>query len=167
MEDIKAKFGKHLRKIREDRKMTQEQLAEKVSKQRSTITNFLRLLKLPDPIQKALRDGQITEGHARTILMVGDDAARQSELYTAIVTDSLSVRGAERKAREMTGKKLRESKRPAQSQDPEERAWQSQLQDQLGTRVLLQRMGERGKIVVEFYSEEELRSIIGKLIHGK
>ena len=164
-EDLNAmERARAFRQLMDEFHLVHRDIAARVGKSREYVVNTLRLLALAPEIQKGLGDGQITEGHARTILMVGEDAARQNELYTAIVTDRLSVRGAESKAREMTGKKLRHSKRPSQFFDPEARAWQSQLQDQLGTRVVFQRMGERGKIVVEFYSEEELRGIIGKLI---
>ena len=88
----------------------------------------------------------------------------QYEVYKAVLTDRLNVREAESKARQVAGKIFIPRKRPAQSHDPEMREWQNRLQEKLGTKVMLQKIGERGKIVVEFYSDEELRGILGKLI---
>ena len=75
-----------------------------------------------------------------------------------------SVREAEAQARRVSGKEFRPRKRAARVLDPEALQWQDQLQEKLGTKVKLERLGERGKIVVEFYSEEELRAILAKLI---
>ena len=119
------------------------------------VANTLRLLALSPEMQGALRSGEISEGHARAILMAGDDAGKQTEMYTAILADKLNVREAEGRARQIAGKPLTLRKRPATDEtNPEMRAWTARLQDRFGTRLRLQRMGERGKIVVEFYSDE-------------
>lgn len=144
--------------------LVQREIAERIGKSREMVANTLRLLSLPQEIQESLHAGKITEGHARAVLMAGDNTTKQSEVYNAILMDRLNVREAENKARQVAGKTFTPRKRPAQSQDPEMREWQNKLQEKLGTKVQLQRMGERGKIVVEFYSEEELRGIIDKLI---
>lgn len=148
--------------------MVQREIAIRIGKSRETVANILRLLSLPEEMQTALTTGVITEGHARAILMAGDDPAKQMQVYRDIVTDKMSVREAEARARQVGGKTLTPRKRPAQVQDPEFREWQNRLQEQLGTKVQLQRMGERGKIVVEFFSEEELRGILAKMVreHG-
>jgi len=145
-------------------KLVQREIAERIGKSREVIANALRLLALPPKIQEALQTGEITEGHARAILMAGDDAIKQFEVYNAILTDRLNVREAENRARHIAGKSFTPRKRATLVQDPEMKAWQNRLQERLGTKVQLQRMGERGKIVVEFYSEEELRGILNKLI---
>lgn len=144
--------------------LVQHEVAARIGKSRVHVTNTLRLLTLPQEIQEALHNDRITEGHARAVLMAGDDVIKQFEVYNAVVMDHLNVREAENRARQVTGKILVPRKRPAAVKDPIMQEWQNKLQDKLGTRVLLQRIGERGKIVVEFYSEEELRGILDKLI---
>lgn len=145
--------------------LVQREIAMRIGKSREMVANTLRLLTLSPETQGALRGGKITEGHARAILMAGDDAGKQAEVYNAIVADRLNVREAESRARHIAGKPLTLRKRAAADEtNPEMRAWTARLQDRFGTRVRLQRMGERGKIVVEFYSEEELRGLLHKLI---
>lgn len=144
--------------------LVQREIAARIGKSREAVTNTLRLLSLPEEIQRALYAGEVTEGHARAILMIGEDADKQAQVYREIVSDKLSVREAEMRARQVAGKPFTPRKRPSQSQDPEMREWQSRLQERLGTKVQLQRMGERGKIVVEFFSEEELHGILNKIV---
>jgi ParB family chromosome partitioning protein len=114
----------------------------------------------------AVRIGKSREAVANVLrLMAGEDPARQMQVYHDIISDQMSVRAAEARARQVSGKTLTPRKRPSHSvQDPELRDWQNRLQEQLGTKVQLQHMGGRGKIVVEFFSEEELRGILSKMI---
>lgn len=145
--------------------LVQREIAVRIGKSREAVANVLRLLSLPAEVQTALNTGAITEGHARAILIAGDDPLKQLQVYRDIVSDQMSVRAAESHARHVGGKTLTPRKRPSHSvQDPELRDWQNRLQEQLGTKVQLQRTGERGKIVVEFFSEEELRGILAKMI---
>lgn len=144
--------------------MVQREIAARIGKSREMVANTLRLLSLSPEVQTALGGGKITEGHARAVLMAGDNPTQQFEVYNAILMDRLNVREAENRARQISGKIFTPRKRPSAVHDPEMRAWQNRLQERLGTRVQLQRMGDRGKIVVEFYSEEELRGILDKLI---
>ena len=144
--------------------LVQREIAARIGKSREMIANTLRLLSLPEDILGAVQAGRITEGHARAILMVGDDGVKQHELFNSIVSDRLNVREAESRARQVGGKTLIPRKRPAQAQEPEWREWQNRLQERLGTRVQLTRIGDRGKIVVEFFSEEELRGLLYKLV---
>lgn len=144
--------------------MVQREIAGRIGKSREAVANALRLLTLPPEIQTAISQGVISEGHARAILMAGDDLTRQATLYKEIVADGLNVRAAENRARQIGGKTLTPRARPARIVDPEVQEWQSRLEERFGTKVQLQRVGERGKIVMEFYSEEELRGIIDKMI---
>ena len=145
--------------------LVQRDIAARVGKSREMVANTLRLLALPQEIQQAIHGGQISEGHGRAVLMVGDDVQKQFETYHAILNDGLSVRGAEDRARQIGGKTLTPRKRAASiTEDPEMKQWQNRLQDRLGTKVHLQRIGQKGKIVVEFYSEEELRGLLHKLV---
>jgi len=147
-------------------KLIQREVAGRVGKSREAVANTLRLLTLPEEIQTALYSGQITEGHARAVLMAGDELIKQNEVYKAVLDENLSVRAAESRARQVSGKALIPRKRPSKHDDPRIREWQDRLQERLGTKVQLQRVGDRGKIVVEFYSEEELRNLVNKIIQN-
>ena len=83
---------------------TQEEVSQKIGKDRTTITNFLRLLRLPEPIQNAVRKGEISSGHARAIVAI-EDPVRQMEVFRKTISRGLSVRDVERLAREKNGKK--------------------------------------------------------------
>ncbi|MBI2122100.1 MAG: ParB/RepB/Spo0J family partition protein [Candidatus Sungbacteria bacterium] len=145
--------------------LMQKEIAERIGKSRETVANTLRLLTLPADIQQGLHEGRITEGHARAVLIAGDDQTKQFEVYNAILMDRLNVREAENRARHVSGKAFTPRKRPSAVQDPELRRWQNELQERLGTKVRLEKLGDRGKIIVEFYSDEELQGLLGKLIH--
>lgn len=147
--------------------MVQREIAARVGKSREHVANTMRLLTLPREIQDALSNNQLSEGHARAILMTGDDPEKQMQVYRSILTDRLNVREAESRARQVGGKAFTPRKRPTRVMDPEAREWQNKLQEHFGTKVQLQRLGERGKIVMEFYSEEELRNILNKLIQER
>ena len=144
--------------------LVQREIAERIGKSREMIANTLRLLTLPLDIQESLQSGRITEGHARAVLMAGDDLPKQHEVYNAILEERLNVREAENKARQVGGKTFTPRRRAAKVHDPLMKEWQNRLEEKLGTKVQVQKIGERGKIVVEFYSDEELRGILDKLI---
>ncbi|MBI3334981.1 MAG: ParB/RepB/Spo0J family partition protein [Candidatus Portnoybacteria bacterium] len=144
--------------------MVQKDIAIRVGKSRELVANTLRLLSLPQEIQTAVSSGRISEGHARAILSAGDDAVKQFQMFNEILAHELSVREAENRAHQIGGKPLVPRKRMGQAQDPEMRQWQNKLQEKLGTKVQLHKMGERGKIIVEFFSDEELRGILDKLV---
>lgn len=164
-EDLNAMERAHaFKRLIDEFHLVQREIAGRVGKSRELVANTLRLLLLPQEIQQAVHGGKISEGHARAVLMAGDDAQKQFDVYHAVINDRLSVREAENRARQIGGKAFTPRKRPAKVEDPEMRQWQSKLQEQLGTKVQLQRIGERGKIVVEFYSEEELRGLLHKLV---
>jgi ParB family transcriptional regulator, chromosome partitioning protein len=164
-EDLNAMERAHaFKQLVDEFNMVQREIGERIGKSREMVANTLRLLTLPKEIQDGVQRGSITEGHARAILVAGDDTPKQFQIFNEIITDRLNVREAENRARQIAGKTFTPRRRPAAVQDPEMRAWQDRLQERLGTKVHLQRMGERGKIVVEFYSEEELRGLLGKLV---
>lgn len=163
-EDLNAlERAKAYKQLIDEFHLVQREVATRIGKSREMVANTLRLLALPEEIQLALHNGLITEGHARAVLMAGDDTLRQHEVYKSIIDDRLNVREAESRARQVAGKTLTPRRRPTKIQDPEMQEWQNRLQERFGTKVQLQRMGEKGKIVVEFYSEEELRSLLDKL----
>jgi ParB family chromosome partitioning protein len=140
----------------------QKDIAYRIGKSREMVANSLRLLTLPEDIQQAVLKGEITEGHAKAILMVGNDQSKQREVFNSIFLDRLNVRETENRARQVAGKVLNPHSRLVI--DPETKEWQNRLQEKFGTKVLVQKRGDRGKIVVEFYSDEELRGILDKLI---
>ncbi len=145
--------------------LTQETLSERVGKKRSTVANYLRLLKLPAEIQLGIREGKITMGHARTLINV-DDPARQIELYYQIVDEELSVRQTEDLVRRMMNRELRRTTEKEKKKKEIAEAF-SHLREGLaqlfGTDVQV-RVNEKGKgkIVIPFASTEELEEIIEK-----
>lgn len=138
--------------------LTQEDLAKKLARDRSTIANTLRLLKLPEPVRKGLEEGKITTGHARALL--GLTEARHIEnVYRMILHRGLSVRQVEavvrRRLRARTGRSKAQRR-----VDPEIAGIEEALMRKLGTRVRVIYHGGHGKIEMEFYSNEDLARII-------
>ena len=144
------------RQLMDDFGLTQEQVAEKVGKSRVTVANSVRLLRLPDEIKQALADGQISEGHARALLAL-NKRADQFKVLEAIVTKDLSVRQTEEMVRRMAaGTQPRRGDEPP---SPETEALENEFRNALGTKVRLFRSKKGGKLVIQFYSEEELEAI--------
>ena len=139
-------------------KLTQEQLSEKVGKDRTTVTNYLRLLKLPPEIQLGLRQRAIGMGHARALINVSDPA-KQVELYQQIVSSQLSVRQVEDLARSIVPKGLKGAS--STSARPNKDLGKL-LTQHIGSRVVVKQNPEgKGKIEISFKNEDELRRIIG------
>jgi len=137
--------------------MLQREVAEKVGKSREVVANTLRLLTLPEEMQQAVAAGKITEGHTRPLLMLSLLPEDQKQLYENILVNNISVRDAERKARHIAQDRARVLL------DPETRALQEKLENILGTRVHIDKRGPKGKISIEFFSEEELKAISEKI----
>jgi ParB family chromosome partitioning protein len=149
--------------------LTQEQLSQKVSKQRSTITNYLRLLKLPVEIQLAIRNGDLTMGHARALINIENEDL-QLDIYNQIVLKNLSVREAEDLARgakdvattTTTTTTTRVSKRAVLS--PEQQNYVGDLQAVFNAKVsIVKDKGGKGKLIIPFKSENDLKRIIDLL----
>ena len=141
-------------------KLTQEQLSEKVGKDRATVANYLRLLKLPPDIQLGLRQRTIGMGHARALIGVSDPA-KQVELYHRIVESQLSVRAVEDLARIALPKGINSSVKPGLRPNKD---LSKQLAQRFGSKVSVKQSTEgKGKIEIPFKSEEELRRILGVL----
>lgn len=145
-------------KLSQEFGLNQEEIALKVGKSRSAVANKLRLLQLPVEIQKALREEKITEGHAKAILAI-PDPEKQKALFELILKNNLTVRQTESKTREIS---IRPHKRIV-SQDPEFKEIEEKLVRKLGTKIKLSKSGQGGKIIIEFYSREELNSLVEKL----
>lgn len=135
-----------------------EQIAARLGLNRSTVTNTLRLLQLPDLLQKQLESGKISPGHARALLGCPDDDARV-RLASMISRDQLSVRQAERMASVMTKTKAANPPAPAVGVDPNLRAAIRELERTLGTRVRISGSGQRGQIEIAFYSGDDLNRL--------
>lgn len=143
--------------------LTQEEVAKRVGKARSTIGNTVRLLDLPSEIQQAVNDGKLTEGHARPLLAL-PTMDTQKEVMGLVIKHELNVRQTE----ELVRKRLvteRPTPRPQKRQAPEVRALQEQFRQRLSTKVDVQKNSKgQGKIVIHFYSDEELQAIYETIV---
>jgi len=143
------------RQLIDEHGLTQEALGQRIGKSRVAITNTLRLLHLPEPVRQALANGSITEGHARAILMANSEPQRL-RLLERVLADHLSVRDTEAQARQMNASRLRPTDaRP----DPDVERLEDAFRQALGTRVRLVRGRRGGRLVIHFFSDEELQGI--------
>jgi ParB family chromosome partitioning protein len=143
--------------------LTQEKLSEKVGKNRTTITNFLRLLKLPPEIQIALRDGSISMGHARALLPVEEEATKL-RLLKHILDEGLSVRQVEQVVRQMSNPESQKKKRKSTELPEKYRKISSELSHMLNAKVSLKRNNKgAGSIVISFKDDEELAHMVSVL----
>lgn len=138
--------------------MTQDELSTRVGKDRATIANYLRLLKLPDDIKSMLSDGSLTVGHAKAILSI-EGHANQIEVARRISQKGLSVREAENLVKKFSKKP--EIKKP---KDPQISLLEQDLIRSLGTKVKILHKGKRGKIEIEYYSLDELNRLLDILL---
>lgn len=140
--------------LMEEFKYTQEELAGVVGRSRSSVANVLRILKLPEDIKNALKEGKITEGHGRALLSVEDEKERE-KLFKKMLETKITVREAERKA-------LKKKEKDVNIKAIEER-----LSLALKTKVTITGKKKKGKIIIEYYSMEQLEEMIEKLEGGK
>lgn len=140
--------------------LTQEDIAQRVGKDRSTVTNFLRLLKLPDKIKEGLRKGHITMGHARPIINL-PSAREQLKLYDRIMQSGFSVRKVEQIARSRKKPVSERTKTAKGGNQSSVQSVEEKLRRTLGTKVMVKtKAGGRGEIVVEFYSLDDLDRLL-------
>jgi ParB family transcriptional regulator, chromosome partitioning protein len=143
------------RQLIDEHGLTQEALGQRIGKSRVAITNTLRLLHLPEPVREALANGSITEGHARAILMANGEPQRL-RLLERVLADHLSVRDTEAQARQMNASRARQTDpRP----DPDVERLEDAFRQALGTRVRLVRGRRGGRLVIHFFSDEQLQGI--------
>ncbi len=157
-------IGISYKRLIDECNLSQEELADKVGKDRSTVTNYMRLLKLPPKIQAAIRDGQLTMGHARAIINV-DDIGVQLKIYDEIITNNLSVRKVEELVRLYSGKKGKGG-RPGKSESLgyEYKNIQDRLAGFYETKVELKTGAKgTGKIVLSYYSVDDLNRLLDML----
>ena len=156
------------RRLMEEFHLTQEEVAKKVGRQRSTITNVLRLLQLPESVRTDVVEGMISEGHARVLLRIKDQPDLLREVRDRIVTQGLSVRAAERLC---TAKPVaptaKPDKAPAQVTEDLPPAYcaslVNQLTNRLHTKVRIVQQGKRGRLEIEYYSSDDLDRLVSLL----
>jgi len=162
--------AKAYKKLVENLGLTQETIAERVGKNRTAITTFLRLLKLPTDIQKLVEEEKITAGHARALLM-SEDRESQRSLAKKIIEMSLSVRETEKAIKRLGKNSLQsiETKAFKTKLDANTKAAETKLRRHLGTQVqiLSDGRGTGGKIEIEYYSESDLDRLYQLIVKGK
>ncbi|MDR2028411.1 MAG: ParB/RepB/Spo0J family partition protein [Treponema sp.] len=149
------------KKLMEITGLSQDEVAAKVGKNRSTVANALRLLKLPAPVRKSLEAGKIFPGHARAILSVAAPEG-QTLLFEEILAQNHSVREAETRAaalNEGTPKAGAKAAKPAKKQDPELRSMEQKFIEALGTKVSIAGDFNRGCIQIDYYSMDDLERL--------
>ncbi len=151
------------RRLLTEYQMTQAELADKVSKSRSTITNVLRLLDLPEEVQELVYKGLLTSGHARAVLSVPDEGLRTT-LAQKVIDGGLSVRETENLARLFAAGQTEHSPRPVSPKSYKVVA--RKLRRLLGTNVRVKLTPKKGKIEIDFQGEEELERIFRLLTEG-
>ncbi len=145
--------------------LTQESLASRVGRDRSYITNYLRLLRLPEDLQQLVKDGRLSTGHARTLLAVSDPDL-QRRLARQIIDGGLSVRATEQLVHNATEEKPAKTHTVPHAVDPNIRAAETKLRRTLGTQVkIIQLSGDgRGKVEISFFNNQDLDRIYNLLM---
>ncbi len=141
--------------------LSHEQIAERVGKSRVAVTNTIGLLDLSAAVKEALAQGRISEGHSRALKAL-DTAKAQGAALKTVIDQALNVRQTEELVRKLKGSKPAKAKKAAAA--PEIEALQGQLRDALGTKVNLQHGAKGGRITLFYYSDEELNSLVDRLL---
>lgn len=141
--------------------LSHSQVAKKVGRSREYVSNTLRLLLLPEYMLDSLKVSDITEGHARTLLMLNDRPEEQDTVYREILLKKLSVREVERIARKIATDKVRKQK--WQNSDPALIEIEKQFTESLGTRVQIAKTDYGGKISIDYFSEDDLAELLNRL----
>jgi ParB family chromosome partitioning protein len=139
--------------------LTQEQTAKKIGKSRSAVANFIRLGRLPEDIKARLRDNTLSMGHARALLGL-DSSAKLNKAFQVVVSKGLSVRETEALVNKMKSKKTPSKTIAKDSDDIYFSHLAEELSRQLGTKVNIKRKGQRGKLEIEFYNNDDLDKLI-------
>jgi ParB family chromosome partitioning protein len=151
------------RQLAEDFDLSHEDIAARVGKSRVTVTNTLRLLRLPDSVKNALIEKRISEGHARALLALATPDAQTAALRT-VLAQELNVRQTEELVRKLSGEKPVRIPKPAVSPDVAE--LEDRLRSSLGTKVMLRSRRKGGTLTIYYYSNEELEALAGRLLNG-
>src|SRR3989344_221214 len=140
------------------------EVAKKIGMSRVYVSNTMRLLMMPEEIQKAVEIGQLSEGHTRPILMLNDRPEQQTVLFKEILYKHLTVREAEAIARRIAFEKVRKHEYML---DPEIVQFEQEFTESLGTRVQIEKKDQGGKIVIDYFSADDLQSILDLLQTNK
>lgn len=146
--------------LSEEFSLSHEEIAARVGKNRVTITNTLRLLRLPETVRQALAEEKISEGHARALLGLNNPQAQAAALAT-IINQELTVRQTEQLVRKMNGARPKHKIQTKPS--PEIQEIESKLRNHLGTKVTLRHGKKGGNLIIHYYSDEELTSLINQI----
>lgn len=148
------------KRLLEDFHLKQDEIAEKVAKSRTAVTNSLRLLKLDEKVQEMLIDEMLTTGHARALLAI-TDTREQLELANRIFEEKLSVRETEKLIKNLLNPKKKEEVKSDSAEDVIYEKLEDKMKEIVGTKVTINRRKKnKGKIEIEYYSQEELERII-------
>ena len=146
--------------------LTQDQAATRVGKSRSAIANFLRLRQLPEQIKASILDDSLTMGHARALLGV-ENSAQQLAAWRAVVKKGLSVRETEDLIRSLKGEKKKPKVVRKSTEDRYLTDLAEDLSRQFGTKIVIKKRGQRGKVEIEFYSNDDLDRLVQRLRETK
>ncbi|MCB2211627.1 ParB/RepB/Spo0J family partition protein [bacterium] len=162
-----VELAKGYRRLIEEMKYTQQQVAERVGKDRATVANTLRLLALPEPVLRMLVDEELTQGHARALLSLNGEGAQVS-LARAITDHGLSVREVERRIRgRKSGKKTPAKDEKKRRDDLAAKQVSGELQEILGMPVSVNHRGRGGQVTIKYTSLDELDRVIAMLRRGR
>ena len=152
------------RRLMDECDLTQEQVSERMKKERSTVANYLRLLKLPPDVQKSVRDGQLSMGHARAIIGL-EHVDQQLYVFREAMQRGLSVRQVEQLVKDMaTEKTPKSAPQVAVKLPPAYKRIEDNMASHLSTKVKLERKKNgKGSILIEFYNDEDLERIMDKM----
>lgn len=152
------------RRLMDECDLTQEQVAERMNKERSTVTNYLRLLKLPPDVQKAVRDGELSMGHARAIIGL-EQVDQQLYVFREVREKGLSVRQVEALVKNLSEEKVKsEGGKVKPRLAPAYKRIEDNMASHFSTKVKLDRkQNGRGSVLIEFYNDEDLERIMEKM----
>ncbi len=156
------------KKLIDDFNYTQEQAALKVGKKRTTISNLIRLLKLPSFIQEDVGNNMLSEGHARCLLRLEGETATIKEVRDQIISNGLSVRQTEKLVRKIfasqTANNTAKRETSPEISSAYVQSYINQLENRLGSRVKVNQNGSRGTVEIEYYSRDDLERVVGLII---
>jgi ParB family chromosome partitioning protein len=151
------------KKLAEEFHFTQEEIAHRVGKDRSTITNIIRLLKLPIVVQDSLRKGEISIGHAKVLLSLDNDELIK-QAWKKIIENNLSVRQTEKLITSLLSNKPKETKPKKITVDSNLRYFEQEISKTIGTKVKIEDRNKKGKIIIEYYGREDFERIVNRLL---
>lgn len=154
------------KKLAEEFHFTQEEIAHRVGKDRSTITNIIRLLKLPIVVQDSLRKGEISIGHAKVLLSLDNDELIK-QAWKKIIENNLSVRQTEKLITSLLSNKPKETKPKKITVDSNLRYFEQEISKTIGTKVKIEDRNKKGKIIIEYYGKEDFERIVNRLLKSE